>query len=232
MEIAEIGDHWELIKGDKESKEDKMGDDFKVDKGMDTLTLSDELGPESEQLTNGHNNPTEVSKSSAKLKRVEDVLEWHEYFMASAFLVAKRSKDPATRVGAVIVNEANKIVGTGYNGMPIGCSDDDFPWDKNTPNELDSKYLYVCHAEMNAILNKNSADTNKCRIYSSLFPCNECAKIIIQSGIREVIYMCDKDMRKPATIASKRMFDAAKIKYWQFKPQNEKIVIDMYENIR
>ncbi|KAL1462207.1 hypothetical protein WDU94_014062 [Cyamophila willieti] len=204
-----------------------MSNGFNVDKDMDNLTLSDLPETNPQQITNVDNSDTEVSQTPNKLKRT-DVLEWHEYFMASAFLVAKRSKDPVTKVGAVIVNEANKIVGTGYNGMPIGCSDDDFPWDKNTPNELDSKYLYVCHAEMNAICNKNSADTNNCRIYSSLFPCNECAKFIIQSGIREVIYMCDKDMHKPATIASKRMFDAAKIKYWQYKPQNKRIVIDLY----
>lgn len=161
------------------------------------------------------------------MKRKEDVLGWHEYFIASAFLAAKRSKDPSTRVGAVVVNEENKIVGVGYNGMPIGCDDDVFPWGKNTPNELDSKYLYVCHAETNAILNKNSSDTKNCRIYTTLFPCNECAKIIIQSGIKEVIYVCDKDFLKASNIASRRMFDAAKIHYWQYKPQNEQIVINM-----
>lgn len=183
--------------------------------------------------TNVHHH-FRTEPNSRPQKRTEDVLEWHEYFMASACLIAKRSKDPVTRVGAVIVNEDKKIVGTGYNGMPRGCSDDVFPWGKNTTGEsdLNSKYLYVCHAEMNAILNKNSADTKNCIIYTSLFPCNECAKIIIQSGIKEVIYISDKNMHKPAAIASKIMFDAAKISYWQYKPRHETIVIDMYEGVR
>lgn len=158
--------------------------------------------------------------------------------MATAVLVAKRSKDPVSQVGACIVNEDYKIVGTGYNGMPIGCSDDVFPWNKTTDNPLESKYFYgifrfftflyysilvakthvfvltVCHAEMNAVLNKNSADVKNCRIYVGLFPCNECAKIIIQSGIREVIYLSDKHAHKPETIAAKRMFESAGVKYW------------------
>ncbi|KAI5752281.1 hypothetical protein M8J77_015510 [Diaphorina citri] len=217
------------------------GFEFEVDKciNLDKLTLSTHPALDMERLKESVKETTNVSEmdkmngvqNGSPHKRVDDVLEWHEYFMASAFLVAKRSKDPVTRVGAVIVNEDNKIVGTGYNGMPIGCSDDEFPWDKNTHDELDSKYLYVCHAEMNAILNKNSADTKRCKLYTSLFPCNECAKVIIQSGIKEVIYMCDKHKQKPATIASKRMFDAAKVHYWQYIPQHKTIVIDMYEGI-
>ncbi|KPI98212.1 Deoxycytidylate deaminase [Papilio xuthus] len=153
-------------------------------------------------------------------------IDWQEYFMATAFLAAKRSKDPSFQVGACVVNRDNKIVGIGYNGMPIGCDDDEFPWGKNTPSPLDSKYLYVCHAEMNAIVNKNSADVKDCIIYVGLFPCNECAKIIIQSGITEVVYLSDKNGHKPTYIASKRMFDAAGVKYWQFKPKNDKIVIN------
>ncbi|KAJ0172598.1 hypothetical protein K1T71_011737 [Dendrolimus kikuchii] len=167
----------------------------------------------------------EVESSDKQGKR-EEYLGWRDYFMATAFLAAKRSKDPAYQVGACVVNNENKIVGIGYNGMPLGCSDDDFPWGKNTPSPLDNKHLYVCHAEMNAILNKNSADVRDCTIYVGLFPCNECAKIIIQSGIKEVIYMSDKNASKPTNVASKRMFDASGVKYWQYKPQHDKIEIN------
>ncbi|XP_059500840.1 deoxycytidylate deaminase isoform X2 [Stegostoma tigrinum] len=115
-------------------------------------------------------------------RKREDYLEWSEYFMAVAFLSAQRSKDPNSQVGACIVNPENKIVGIGYNGMPNGCSDDILPWARTGPNKLDTKYMYVCHAELNAILNKNSADVKGCTMYVALFPCNECAKLIIQSG--------------------------------------------------
>ncbi|XP_015517717.1 deoxycytidylate deaminase [Neodiprion lecontei] len=158
-----------------------------------------------------------------------DYLEWDEYFMATAFLAAKRSKDPCTQVGVCIVNRNNKVVGVGYNGMPIGCSDNEFPWAKNSANKLETKHLYVCHAEMNAILNKNSADVEDCRMYVGLFPCNECAKVIIQSGIKSVVYMSDKYSQKITTIAAKRMFDASGVRYRQYIPQNKQIVIDFSE---
>uniref|UniRef100_A0A8C8SEI0 Deoxycytidylate deaminase n=1 Tax=Pelusios castaneus TaxID=367368 RepID=A0A8C8SEI0_9SAUR len=115
-------------------------------------------------------------------KKREDYLEWPEYFMAVAFLSAQRSKDPNSQVGACIVNSENKIVGIGYNGMPNGCSDDLLPWTRTAQNKLDTKYPYVCHAELNAIMNKNSADVKGCSMYVALFPCNECAKLIIQAG--------------------------------------------------
>nr|CAD7442608.1 unnamed protein product [Timema bartmani] len=162
-------------------------------------------------------------------KKREQYLEWADYFMATAFLAAKRSKDPCSQVGACIVSPDNKIVGVGYNGMPIGCSDDEFPWSKTTINKIDTKYLYVCHAEMNAILNKNSADVKGCTIYVGLFPCNECAKIIIQSGIVEVVYMSDKHSHKVKTQAAKRMFDFVGIKYLQYQPRMRQIVIDFTE---
>ncbi|XP_046394601.1 deoxycytidylate deaminase isoform X2 [Ischnura elegans] len=149
--------------------------------------------------------------------------------MAMAFLAAKRSKDPVTQVGACIVNDENKIVGIGYNGMPIGCSDDEFPWSKGDKSSIDNKYLYVCHAEMNAILNKNTKDVKNCTIYVALFPCNECAKMITQSGIKEVVYLSDKYAHKVETIASKRMFDAVGIKYRQHIPQSPTVVIDFTE---
>ena len=121
----------------------------------------------------------------------QDYISWDEYFMGVALLSAKRSKDPSTQVGACIVNDKNKIVGAGYNGLPIGCSDDEFPWDKQG-SFLDTKYPFVCHAELNAILNNIGMDLKGCRIYTALFPCNECSKAIIQSGISEVIYLSDK----------------------------------------
>lgn len=162
-------------------------------------------------------------------KKRPDYLEWTEYFMATAFLAAKRSKDPCSQVGACIVNDNNIIVGIGYNGMPKGCHDDVFPWMKESENSLENKYLYVCHAEINAILNKNSVDVRNCTLYVGLFPCNECAKVIIQSGVKEVIYMSDKHSFKVHTIASKRMFDAAGVKYRQFIPKNRQILIDFDE---
>jgi dCMP deaminase len=139
-----------------------------------------------------------------------DYISWDEYFMGVALLSARRSKDPNTQVGACIVNEQNKIVGTGYNGLPIGCSDEDFPWEKSG-EFLNTKYPYVCHAELNAILNNIGMNLAGCRIYTALFPCNECAKAIIQSGIREVIYLSDKYDGTEVSIASKRMLDTAGI---------------------
>ncbi len=133
-----------------------------------------------------------------------DYISWDEYFMGVALLSAKRSKDPGTQVGACIVNQKNKIVGAGYNGLPAGCDDDEFPWDKQG-DFLQTKYPYVCHAELNAILNNIGMDLHGCRIYTALFPCNECAKAIIQSGITEVIYLSDKYDGSDASIASKKM---------------------------
>lgn len=151
------------------------------------------------------------------LKR-QNVISWDDYFMAVSFLSAMRSKDPSTQVGACIVNDEKRIVGIGYNGFPKGCSDDDLPWNREGDSELDTKYPYVCHAEVNAILNKNSAEVKHCTMYVALFPCNECAKVIIQSGIAEVVYMSDKYAARPSMIASRRMFDMAKVRLRQFVP--------------
>ncbi|XP_057233875.1 deoxycytidylate deaminase isoform X1 [Malurus melanocephalus] len=147
--------------------------------------------------------------SEASCKKREDYLEWPEYFMAVAFLSAQRSKDPNSQVGACIVNSENKIVGIGYNGMPNGCSDDVLPWTRTGANRLETKYPYVCHAELNAIMNKNSADVKGCSMYVALFPCNECAKLIIQAGIKEVIFMSDKYHDTTEMTAARRMFDLA-----------------------
>jgi len=148
-----------------------------------------------------------MTKTTSVKKRV-DYISWDEYFMGVAILSAKRSKDPNTQVGACIVNKKNRIVGTGYNGLPSGCSDDDFPWDKQG-EFLETKYPYVCHAELNAILNNIGMDLAGCRIYTALFPCNECSKAIIQSGISEVVYLSDKYEASDAAKASKRMLENA-----------------------
>ncbi|XP_071787040.1 deoxycytidylate deaminase-like [Asterias amurensis] len=161
-------------------------------------------------------------------KKRDECLGWDDYFMAVAFLSAERSKDPSSQVGACIVNEEKKIVGIGYNGMPNKCDDDKLPWGKDG-DWLDQKYAFVCHAEMNAIMNKNSSDVKNCTMYVALFPCNECAKLIIQSGIRKILYLSDKHIAKPATIASKRLLDLAGVEYVKFTPSQPKVVVDFYK---
>ena len=158
------------------------------------------------------------------MKRM-DYISWDEYFMGIAMLAAKRSKDPSTQVGACIVSPDNIIISTGYNGMPKGCSDDEFPWERDGVAENDTKYPFVVHAELNAILNANGRDLRGSRIYVALFPCNECAKAIIQSGVKEVLYLSDKYADTPATKASKRMMDAAGVKYTQLKTNLETITL-------
>ncbi len=137
----------------------------------------------------------------------QHVITWDQYFMGMAHLSALRSKDPSTQVGAVIVSPANKVVSIGYNGLPKGCSDDEYPWDREG-SALESKYVYVVHAELNAILNAPMS-VQGCRIYVSLFPCNECAKAIIQSGIAEIVYEDDKYADTDIVKASKRMLNSA-----------------------
>ena len=160
------------------------------------------------------------------MKRI-DYISWDQYFMGIAYLSAERSKDPNTQVGACIVGSDNRILSVGYNGMPEGCEDDDMPWGRDG-TALDSKYMFVCHAELNAILNyRGSGNVKGARCYVTLFPCNECAKAIIQSGIKEVIYACDKYADSESTIASKKMFDRTGVKYREFKPGNKKVVIDL-----
>lgn len=149
----------------------------------------------------------------------EDYISWDEYFMGVAILASQRSKDPSTQVGACIVNDDNKIMSVGYNGLPIGCSDDEFPWERTGEKESDTKYPYVCHAELNAILNAGGRNINGCKIYVALFPCNECAKAIIQSGIKEVIYISDKYADTDLVKASKKMLTCAGVKLTQFESE-------------
>lgn len=143
----------------------------------------------------------------------KDYISWDEYFMGVALLSAKRSKDPNTKVGACIINSKKRIIGIGYNGLPQGCSDDEFPWinDKNK-DMVDTKYAYVVHAESNAILNSTTS-LDGATLYVSLFPCNECAKLIIQSGIKHIVYMSDKYKDSMSNLASRRMFDASGVTY-------------------
>ena len=152
-------------------------------------------------------------------------LSWDEYFMAVAILSGQRSKDPNTQVGACVANERNKIVGVGYNGFPWGCSDDDLPWDRDG-SYLDTKYPYVCHAELNAVLNSITPDLRGCRLYVALFPCNECTKVIIQSGIREIIYLSDKYKDSDSVRASKIMLDKSSTIYRQFTPSRDSILLN------
>ena len=146
----------------------------------------------------------------------KNYISWDEYFMGVAVLSSKRSKDPSTTVGACIVNKKNRIVGIGYNGFPYGCEDTEYPWGRDQSDFLNCKYPYVVHAEPNAILNA-TCPLDDCTIYVTLFPCNECAKLIIQSGIKEVVYMSDKYEGTNENIASKRMLKSANVKWRQMK---------------
>ena len=156
-------------------------------------------------------------------KKREKYISWEEYIMAIAKLSAMRSKDPSTQVGACIVSNDNRILSIGYNGAPNGFSDDEFPGAREG-NNLDTKYPYVCHAEMNAILNYRGSkkDLEKAKIYVDLFPCNEYAKIIIQSGIKEVIYLSDKYANSENNIASRRLFDECGVNYKKIELKQEK----------
>lgn len=145
-----------------------------------------------------------------------DYITWDEYFMGVAKLSGQRSKDPNTQVGSCIVSANNKILSMGYNGLPIGCSDDEFPWAREG-DELDTKYLFVTHSELNAILNYRGGSLDGSKLYVTLFPCNECAKALIQSGISQVIYYEDKYADSDSVIASKRMFDMVGIRYTPYK---------------
>ena len=168
-------------------------------------------------------------------KKRTDYLSWDEYFMAIAKLSSMRSKDPSTQVGACIVGLDNRILSIGYNGAPNGFSDDNFPWQR-TGDMLNTKYAYVCHAEMNAILNYRGTrkELENSKIYVDLFPCNECAKLIIQAGIKEVIFLSDKFKDKDGNLcetdqvkASKRMFDECGVGYKQVNLLKDKIEINL-----
>ena len=156
----------------------------------------------------------------------QDYISWDEYFMGVALLASCRSKDPNTQVGACIVSPENIILSTGYNGFPVGCSDDEYPWEREGEQ---TKYPYVVHAELNAILNASGKSLRNARLYVDLFPCNECAKAIIQSGIREVIYLSDKYADTPATLASKRMLRSAGVTVRHLETELSSLTLDFHK---
>lgn len=156
----------------------------------------------------------------------EDYITWEEYFMGLALLSAERSKDPSTQVGACIVNKDNKIVSVGYNGAPTGYDDDKYMnWERDG-DFLNTKYAYVCHSELNAILNSNT-DVRNCKLYVTLFPCNECAKVIIQSGIKEIVYLSDKYDGTEGNIAAKKMFDACGVSYKKYETKGKELKLNL-----
>lgn len=156
----------------------------------------------------------------------ENYISWDAYFMGIALLSKERSKDPNTQVGACIVNDKNRIVTMGYNGLPNGCDDDMCPWGVREGSLEETKYAYVAHAELNAILNHRGS-VEDCILYVTLFPCNECAKAIIQSGIKEIVYLEDKYNGTPENIASKKLLDTSGIKYRKYKKENKDIIISI-----
>lgn len=168
-------------------------------------------------------NAVKIKKKTGKRT---DYISWDEYFMGVAHLAGMRSKDPNTQVGACIVGQDNKILSMGYNGFPSGCSDDEFPWEREG-DPLDTKYAYVTHSELNAILNYRGGSLEGTKLYVSLFPCNECAKAIIQAGIRTVVYDSDKYAGTPMNIASKRMFEAAGVVCRAYERTGRTIEIDL-----
>ena len=157
----------------------------------------------------------------------KDYISWDEYFMGVAKLSGMRSKDPNTQVGCCIVSQDNKILSMGYNGFPIGCSDDEFPWIREGEDPLETKYVYTVHSELNAILNYRGGSLEGAKLYVSLFPCNECAKAIIQSGIKEVIYDSNKYEGTASVMASMRMFQAAGVKFHKYQKSDRTITIDL-----
>ena len=157
----------------------------------------------------------------------EDYISWDEYFMGVAKLSGMRSKDPNTQVGCCIVSQDNKILSMGYNGFPIGCSDEEFPWVREGEDPLETKYIYTVHSELNAILNYRGGSLERAKLYVSLFPCNECAQAIIQSGIKEVIYDSNKYEGTASVVASMRMFQAAGVKFHKYQKSDRTITIDL-----
>ena len=155
-----------------------------------------------------------------------DYINWDEYFMGIAILSAEHSKDNSTQVGACIVSRDNKIVSVGYNGMPTGCSDDEMPWERTGETPLDTKYPFVCHAELNAILNSRNS-VEGCTLYVTLFPCNECAKAIIQSGIKRVVYFSNKYAGTDSVLASELLFRTCGIELSEYKPSGKEIKISL-----
>ena len=153
-----------------------------------------------------------------------DYIKWDEYFMGIAMLSALRSKDPNTQVGCCIVSETNRILSVGYNGFPNGIPDSEFTWSREGE---DNKYFYTAHSELNAILNYRGGSLEGAKLYVTLFPCNECAKAIIQSGIRTLIYADDKYADTPGTQASKRMLSRAGVRFEAYEPTGREVDLSL-----
>ena len=168
-----------------------------------------------------------LTKDPEATTRRANYIDWHDYFMSIAMLSAYRSKDPNRQVGACIVDpKTQRIVGIGYNGFPLGCSDDKLPWARNAASQLDTKNPYVCHAEMNAIFNKNCSSLEGCRIYTTLFPCNECTKMIIQSRMLDIVYLSDEKRDEVPMKASRRMLKLAGVAARAHTPTVSRVVVD------
>ena len=159
-------------------------------------------------------------------KKREDYINWDSYFMGIAELSAQRSKDPNTQVGACIVSDDKKILSVGYNGAPTGLSDEDMPWAREGAT-LDTKYAYVCHAELNAILNNKGSDLRGATIYVDLFPCNECAKAIVQAGIKKVVYKSDKYNGTDSNTIAKLIFTKCGVEFIKYKEEGKTLTLKL-----
>ncbi|KAJ0403024.1 hypothetical protein P43SY_009565 [Pythium insidiosum] len=213
---------------DASVRDDEQDDGSRADPGQDVPYDDQDEGSteEDQEYAPQQSRQSIASTDSATVTKRQDYISWDDYFMSVAFLSAMRSKDPSTQVGACIVNKEKKIVGIGYNGFPNGCSDDELPWARHHENPLETKYPFVCHAEMNAILNKNSSDLKGCTIYVALFPCNECAKLIIQCGIENIVYYSDKYHSDWKFVASRKLLDMAGVKYRRHRLAKTSLTID------
>lgn len=229
-------DSWKYLFLQKE-RVDKTTDEY----AQKRPNLDPAVVPELQRATSKDHSQsfsqTKLKSNPFDSKKREHYLSWDDYFMAVAFLSAQRSKDPNRQVGACVVNSDHVILGIGYNGFPRGIHDDDLPWAKASADgdPLKTKYPYVCHAEVNAILNRNSASVPGQRIYVTMFPCNECAKLIIQARIVEVVYFTDKgglpqagaahDDKSTSYAASRRLLAVAGVKVWQHQPMQKQVLI-------
>ncbi|XP_030458037.2 uncharacterized protein LOC115678754 isoform X1 [Syzygium oleosum] len=200
-----------------------------------TKTKKQQHNNQHERSSSPLNGPVPGKPSPFDPSKRQGYLSWDDYFMAIAFLSAERSKDPNRQVGACLVSQNGIILGIGYNGFPRGCSDDKLPWAKKSKSgdPLDTKYPYVCHAEVNAILNTNHASAAGQKLYVTMFPCNECAKIIIQSGVSEVIYFVEKRLNNSEVeyIASHKLLSMAGVRVRKHRPQKEQILINFEEAV-
>lgn len=205
----------------------QLDEDTKVQKEKNSTSYNNIILESHRNLLIKEANYDPLHKDHNDFKR-QNYLSWDDYFMSVASLSAFRSKDPNTQVGACIVDSNKCIIGIGYNGFPRGCSDDHLPWARRESNPLHNKYLYVVHAEVNAILNKGSKDCTGATIYVDLFPCNDCAKVIIQSGIKEVVYLNDTYHETDMCRASRIMFEMAGVKCRQHVPKVQCVKVDLF----